>query len=52
MNLIHTRTLQKPGRTQSSLGSNDENSTPRIVIPSIAEPSFFSYLKLNFNYFF
>lgn len=51
MNLVSSRTLQRPGRTQSNFGTNDENSTSRIIIPSIAEPSIFKYIFFLFYCF-
>ncbi|KAH7700622.1 prion-like protein [Aphelenchoides avenae] len=43
MHSIHARTLQRPGRTQSSVV--DENAAPRIFVPSTAEPSLKLFAK-------
>lgn len=46
MNLNQVRTLQRPAdRTQSNMMSNDENMTPRVSVPSIAEPSLKLFAK-------
>jgi hypothetical protein len=43
MGAVQSRTLQRPGRTQSSVV--DENSAPRIFVPSTAEPSLKLFAK-------
>ncbi|KAI1716324.1 microtubule-binding calmodulin-regulated spectrin-associated domain-containing protein [Ditylenchus destructor] len=44
MSTLHTRTLQRPGRNQTCL-TEDDNNTPRIRVPSIAEPTLKLFAK-------
>ncbi|KAI1724438.1 microtubule-binding calmodulin-regulated spectrin-associated domain-containing protein [Ditylenchus destructor] len=44
MSTLHTRTLQRPGRNQTCL-MEDDNNTPRIRVPSIAEPTLKLFAK-------
>uniref|UniRef100_A0A915CNU9 CKK domain-containing protein n=1 Tax=Ditylenchus dipsaci TaxID=166011 RepID=A0A915CNU9_9BILA len=44
MGTVHSRTLQRPSRNQSCLGE-EENRTPRITVPSIAEPTLKLFAK-------
>uniref|UniRef100_A0A914CDK6 CKK domain-containing protein n=1 Tax=Acrobeloides nanus TaxID=290746 RepID=A0A914CDK6_9BILA len=43
--LSEVRTLQRHNRAQSNAFKNDENSQPRVFVPSIAEPSLKLFAK-------
>lgn len=38
MSALQIQTMQRPNRTKSSV-AHDENNTPRINVPALADPS-------------